>query len=167
MSLVATTRPGVWFSCQGSEWRMYEETELWMNAERSCQIEGGHLANVQDFPSVARCANTALETCFRNGQQMSFLAFTGLSNLINLSTFRWSSDNVRTNFSLERSNLSRCLAARVAPDSRGFRLLTSSCSSRRLPYICQRNLSKLELSNQYHDLNNFRWVLVICSPPSQ
>ena len=114
---------------------MFEESSTWENAERSCQAEGGHLGDRE--ASGDECVRTALQTCFRDGGHTA-QAYTGLSDVISLGIFRWSSDNRETTNLIFPSDTSpQCLTVSVVANGLGG----PACTSQRA-YICERNLSK-------------------------
>ena len=118
---------------------MYEEELSWTNAERFCQSVGGHLANIHGFGFD--CGQKVMETCFRDGLQSIRRAFVGLSDLITLNTFRWSSNNrFLPNFKPPDWLVPRCLSAHVSPKNGSISSL--GLCSKKLPYVCQRNKCK-------------------------
>ena len=125
---------------------MYEESMTWENAEKFCQAEGGHLGNRE--ASGGECVRTALQTCFRNGGQTA-QAYTGLSDVITLDTFRWSSDNRETNYTVPQHTVPRCLFVNVNANI----LAVNPCTFQR-SYICERNLSKRNLSSKALSTNH-------------
>ena len=50
---------------------MFKENMTWWNADRICKSKGGHLAFLDDDYSRSTCTKRALQTCFRDGRQIS------------------------------------------------------------------------------------------------
>ena len=134
----AVLAPGMWNECEGREWRLFQENLTWSNAERMCQSYGGHLADLEDSQSRTTCAKIALQTCFRDGPQVD-VAYVGLTNIFDISTYRWVRDNSMAIFrssefgSLQFRRDSQHCSAFMETES----LKLVDCSLE-YPFICER-----------------------------
>ena len=130
---LAVPAPGEWTECGGREWRMFQENMTWSNAERICQSYGGHLAYLEDTQSRTTCAKKVLQTCFGDGPQIA-VAYVGLTNIFDLTAYRWVRDNSMRNITATASRL--CSTFNV-----GELLGLDNCSVE-YPFICERPLRR-------------------------
>ena len=105
----------------------------WSNAERICQSHGGHLAYLEDTQSRTTCAKKLLQTCFRDGPQIA-RAYVGLTNIFNLTDYRWVKDNSMSNLMLSGSGL-------CSTFDKDLQVRLSNCSVE-YPFICERPLCR-------------------------
>ena len=100
----AVPRPNEWTTCGEREWRMFQENMTWWNATRICQSYGGHLAHLGDDNSRSTCVKRALQTCFRDGRQISMAyvnSKTNISGSPNCSTYMENEQSAFVNCSEE------------------------------------------------------------------
>ena len=132
--------PGVWTERGGREWRMFQENMTWSNAERSCQSYGGHLAGLESNQSRTNCFKRTLQTCFRDGPQIS-VAYVGLTNIFDVATYRWVGDNsigkLGLSYMSEPNRGSRHCSTYTEIETLGF----VNCSVKH-PFICERSIGE-------------------------
>ena len=129
----AVPAPGEWTECGGREWRMFQENMTWSNAERTCQSYGGHLAYLEDNQPRTTCAKKVLQTCFRDGPQIS-MAYVGLTNIFDLGAYRWVRDNSMNN--------TPHTGSRVCSTYSNDDLVGLNNCSVEYPFICERPLRR-------------------------
>lgn len=131
-------RPGEWFVCEGTEWRLFEEALDWEGAERECQRHNAHLANLETNTAITSCAKNATHTCFRNGRVVQQV-YVGLANLFDTQSYRWINTNVLSNLSSrpDLQGFTRAICMTYVED--GNRRFFVDCPQR-FPFICEREI---------------------------